>query len=90
MFSGWLLPRVSSDSARARRSTKTSAPDCTECSAVLFLFQRAQFYSIRWRRIQRPRGKKSVILALHYFSAAAGDALSPWQEDTHISTTRRH
>jgi hypothetical protein len=40
-------------------------------------FQRAQFYSIRWRRIQRARGKKAVILALCYFSAAAGDALSP-------------
>jgi hypothetical protein len=38
-------------------------------------FQRARLYSLCWRRIQRARGKKSVILALRYFSAAAGDAL---------------
>jgi hypothetical protein len=38
-------------------------------------FQRAKLYSLCWRRIQRARGKKSVILALRYFSAAAGDAL---------------
>jgi hypothetical protein len=39
-------------------------------------FQRAKLYSLCWRRIQRARGKKSVILALRYFSAAAGDALT--------------
>jgi hypothetical protein len=39
-------------------------------------FQRAKLCSLCWRRIQRARGvKKSVILALRYFSAAAGDAL---------------
>jgi hypothetical protein len=38
-------------------------------------FQRAKLYSLCWRRIQRARGKKLVILALRYFSATAGDAL---------------
>jgi hypothetical protein len=38
-------------------------------------FQRAKLYSLYWRRIQRACGKKLVILALRYFSAAAGDAL---------------
>jgi hypothetical protein len=41
-------------------------------------FQRAELYSLCWRRIQRARDKKSVILALLYFSATAGDALSMW------------
>jgi hypothetical protein len=39
-------------------------------------FQRAELYSLCWRRIQRARGKKSVILALRYFSATAGEALN--------------
>jgi hypothetical protein len=39
-------------------------------------FQCAELYSLCWRRIQRARSKKSVILALRYFSATAGDALS--------------
>jgi hypothetical protein len=38
-------------------------------------FQRVKLCSLCWRRIQRARGKKAVILALRYFSAAAGDAL---------------
>jgi hypothetical protein len=37
--------------------------------------QCAKLYRLCWRRIQRARGIKSVILALRYFSAAAGDAL---------------
>jgi hypothetical protein len=36
-------------------------------------FQRAKLYSLCWRRIQRARGKKSIILTLRYFSAAAGE-----------------
>jgi hypothetical protein len=39
-------------------------------------FRRAKLRSLCWRRIQRARGKKSVILALRYFIAAAGDALT--------------
>jgi hypothetical protein len=38
-------------------------------------FQREKLCSLCWRNIQRAWGKKSVILALRYFSAAAGDAL---------------
>jgi hypothetical protein len=43
MFGGWLLPRVSSDSARARRSTKTFTPDCAKCSAALFFSSARNF-----------------------------------------------
>jgi hypothetical protein len=37
VHSSWLLPRVSSESARARRSTKIPAPDCAECSVAVFV-----------------------------------------------------
>jgi hypothetical protein len=46
-------------------------------------FQRAELYRLCWRRIQRARGIKSVILALCYFSAAAGDALNSRQSDSY-------
>jgi hypothetical protein len=63
--------RVSSESARARRSTKIPAPDCAECSAAIFVYSARNYtasagggYSARaWKKIS-------------YFSAAAGDALS--------------
>jgi hypothetical protein len=67
--------RVSSESARARRSTKTTALDCAECSAAVFVSS-ARNYTASARGGYSARAvKKSVILALRYFSAAAGDAL---------------
>jgi hypothetical protein len=75
-FSCCLLPRVSSESARARRSTKTPAPDCAECSATVFVSS-ARNYAASARGGYSARGKKkAVILALRYFSVAARDALS--------------
>jgi hypothetical protein len=69
------LRRVSSKSARARRSTKTPAPDYAECSAAVFV-SGARNYAASAGGGYSARGKKSVILALRYFSAAAGDALT--------------
>jgi hypothetical protein len=71
--------RVSSESARARRSTKTTAPDCAECSAAVFVSS-ARNYTASAGGGYSARGKKSVILALCYFSAAAGDALKEENE----------
>jgi hypothetical protein len=44
-----------------------------QCRGIYF--EHAKLCSLCWRRIQRARGKKLVILVLRYFSAAAGDAL---------------
>jgi hypothetical protein len=63
------LPRISSDSAREKKHQNFRSGLRRMQRRAIF-FQRAQFYNICWRRIQRARGKKAVILALRYFSAA--------------------
>jgi hypothetical protein len=54
MFSGWLLPRVSSDSAREKKHQNFRSGLRRMQRRAIF-FQRAQFYSICWRRIPRAR-----------------------------------
>jgi hypothetical protein len=67
--------RISSESAHARRSTKIPTLDCAECSAAVFVSS-ARNYTASAGGGYSARGKKSVILALRYFSVTAGDALS--------------
>jgi hypothetical protein len=53
-FSCWLLPRVSSDSAREKKHQNfRSELRRMQCRAIFF--QRAQLCSLCWRRIQRAR-----------------------------------
>jgi hypothetical protein len=58
------LPRVSSESVRARRSTKTPAPDCAECSTAVFVSDARNYASSAEEEYsERTRDKKSIILA---------------------------
>jgi hypothetical protein len=60
MFSGWLSPRVSSDSAHEKKHQNFRSGLRRMQRRAIF-FQRALFYSIRWRRIQRARGVKKQL-----------------------------
>jgi hypothetical protein len=66
--------RVSSESAREKKHQNSRA-GLRRMQRRGISLQRAKLYSLCWRKIQRARGIKLVILALRYFSAAAGDAL---------------
>jgi hypothetical protein len=68
--------RVSSESARAREEAPKLPRWIAQNAAPWYLFPaRETIQPPLEEDTARARGKKSVILALRYFSAAAGDAL---------------
>jgi hypothetical protein len=79
MFSGWLLPRVSSDSAREKKHQNFRSGLCRMQRRAIFFPARAILQDPLEEDTARARDKKTVILALRYFSAAAGDALRTYR-----------
>jgi hypothetical protein len=77
IHSGCLLSRVSSESACAQEEAPKLPLRIAQNAAPRYLFSAREIIQpLLEEDTARTGDKKSVILALRYFSAAAGDALS--------------